>query len=215
MARRASGLTLIELLVGLALMALLSMMSWRGLDMLLRSQARLQDRGSALAGLQAALAQWILDLEQAVDTPYLNALSWDGRQLRIVRRLLTEDALVVVAWGPRHSDAGTHWWRWQSAPVRDRAALLGAWAQAPTALAEAASDPPAALLVPIEGWELLYHQGAGWTQAAPLRALGGTPPPLVEPPAGVRLRLQLPTQAGLSGTLQLDWANPSQQRGRP
>lgn len=209
---RATGLTLIELLVALALMALLAVMGWRGLDLMLHSQSRLHAQGAALASLQAALAQWTLDLEQAVDTPYLNALSWDGRALRIVRRQLTDDALVVVAWGMRRTASGGHWLRWQSPPVRDRSALLRAWAQAPAALAEAGAG--AVVLVPLDDWALLYHQGAGWRPAVPPNLPTPAPPPLVEPPAGVRLQLRLPAEAGLAGALQLDWANPSQNRGR-
>lgn len=215
---RSTGFTLIEVLVGLALVALLAVMSWRGLDALSRSQAQLQERSAALASLQAALSQWTLDLEQALETPYVNSIAWDGRQLRVVRRSLAEDALVVVAWGQRLEAGGLQWRRWQSAPLRDRAALLQAWNDAPAQLAgsDAARVPEAVSLLPIEAWDLRFHMGAGWVPPPSLMAklAAGVDPQLQEPPGGVRLRLQLPAAAGLPGALQLDWTHPSQNRGR-
>ncbi len=208
------GFTLMEVMVGLLLLAMMSVMSWRGLDGLLRSQAQLRDRGQALASLQTALAQWSLDLDQAADSPYLNAFSWDGQQLRIVRRAVSEEALLVVSWDLRPAATpgdAAQWRRWQSAALHDRAALLQAWNEAQARLDDSAA---AVTLVPLQGWELLYHQGAGWVPAPALAAGPGAQAVLVEPPAGVRLRLQLPPAAGLGGLLQLDWAKPSQNRGR-
>ncbi len=212
-ARAGRGFTLVEMLVGLSILALLSVMSWRGLDSMLRSQERLRERGQILASLQTALAQWMLDLDQAADNPYLPALNWDGRQLRIVRRAMGEDALVVVAWGLRPvsaaQGAGTPVWRrWQSAPVRDRAALLKAWGEAAPGLDDASA---AVTLVAAQSWTLQMHQGAGWMQPP----LMDRETPWPEPATAVRLRLQLPANSVLSGALQLDWANPMQHRGRP
>ena len=223
-ANTAAGLTLIELLVGLSMFALLSVMSWRGLDGMLRSQERLRERGQALASLQTALAQWTLDLDRAAESPYLNALAWDGLQLRIVRRAADDEALVVVAWGLRPAglndgvnvgfNAGSTqatgtlvWRRWQSVPVRDRAALLKAWGEAVQGLDDANA---AVTLVSAETWALQMHQGADWARP-PLVDPGS---PLLEPAIAVRLRLQLHASSGLQGALQLDWANPRQNRGR-
>jgi general secretion pathway protein J len=223
-ANTAAGLTLIELLVGLSMLALLSVMSWRGLDGMLRSQERLRERGQALASLQTALAQWTLDLDRAAESPYLNALAWDGLQLRIVRRAADDEALVVVAWGLRPAglndgvnvgfNAGSTqatgtlvWRRWQSVPVRDRAALLKAWGEAVQGLDDANA---AVTLVSAETWALQMHQGADWARPP----LVGPGSPLLEPATAVRLRLQLPASSGLQGALQLDWANPRQNRGR-
>lgn len=223
-ANTAAGLTLIELLVGLSILALLSVMSWHGLDGMLRSQERLRERGQALASLQTALAQWTLDLDRAAESPYLNALAWDGLQLRIVRRAADDEALVVVAWGLRPAglndgvnvgfNAGSTqatgtlvWRRWQSVPVRDRAALLKAWGEAVQGLDDANA---AVTLVSAETWALQMHQGADWARPP----LVGPGSPLLEPATAVRLRLHLPASSGLQGALQLDWANPRQNRGR-
>lgn len=215
MRRPQHGLTLVELMVALGLLALLSLMSGRGIDAMLRDQARLDERGLWLASLQTALAQWTLDLEHSVETPYLSAIAWDGAQLRLVRHSPVEDGLLVVAWGAARMEGQLRWRRWQSAPQRDRAGLLQAWEEAADALTPNA--PAAVTLVPIEGWQVFYAQGARW-QAA--QASGGapgrqTPVTQLQSPRGVRLQLQLPDQASLSGTLALDWARPGALEGRP
>ena len=235
---RPRGFTLVELLVGLALLSLLALMSWQGLSALLRSQAQLQARGTALAGLQTTTAQWLLDLQQATATPYLNAMAWDGQQLRIVRRSLSEEALVVVAWGLRPAPGGGAaaaaptggmLRRWQSGPLRDRAALVEAWNEAAARLGDGPAVPgssrsaPAAgtgagavSLLPVQAWELSFHQGVQWGRPPVVAAQVATvETQLLEPPTGVRLKLELPAADGLQGSLQLDWANPRQNRGRP
>lgn len=222
MRAHAPGFTLVELLVGLLLMTLLAVMSWRGLDGMLRSQERLGEHSQALASLHTALGQWTTDLDQAAEGPYLDAIAWDGELLRIVRRSVSEDALVVVAWAsvPSSGPGRLQWRRWQSAPVRDRAALLRVWREAPARLAEdavgGASGEGAVNLTPLDGWLLLSPQGAGW---APAPRLGtqpspGAEPAQVEPPAALRLQLQLPAASGLEGVLELDWLQPGQSRGR-
>ncbi|HYP72303.1 MAG TPA: prepilin-type N-terminal cleavage/methylation domain-containing protein, partial [Variovorax sp.] len=53
---RARGFTLIELLVAISILALLAVVSWRGLDGMARAQAQLRDRADAVLVLQSALA---------------------------------------------------------------------------------------------------------------------------------------------------------------
>ena len=60
---RHGGFTLVELLVALAVMALLSLMSWRGLDSMGRMQARTQARADDLQALrngEQTSTQWPL-----------------------------------------------------------------------------------------------------------------------------------------------------------
>jgi general secretion pathway protein J len=87
--RRATGcqgFTLIELLLAISLMALMTVLSWRGLDGVGRAQIRLQQQSDDVLALQATLAQWGADLEAMVEQPDTPSLDWDGRALRIVRR---------------------------------------------------------------------------------------------------------------------------------
>jgi general secretion pathway protein J len=190
------GLTLIETLVALLVLALMALMSRQVVDTLLRSQAVSQERGASLSQLQVGLAQWTRDLDHLSTTPYVNALEWDGQVLRLLRRSGSEDALLVVAWGLR----GGLWRRWQSAPLREREVLLRVWEQArqpqvhPQDLAEAS-------LLPVGRWQVLVWEGGRW-QAA--RSGTGR---RIDLPAGLRLQLQ--GAAGWPGDLHLDWARPT------
>ena len=132
------GLTLIEALLALAVMSLMAMISSRAIDGMLRSQRQSQQAGAEHASLQIALAQWTRDLDHLSRTPYLSAVHWNGRVLRLVRRSASENALQVVAW----SAEGGVWQRWQSAPLSERSALMQAWQDggaAPTPPARAAA----------------------------------------------------------------------------
>jgi hypothetical protein len=125
---------LVELLVALALMALMAALSWRGLDAMVQTQQRLGGRADALLTMQTGLAQWSADLDAMVQQPGLSSLDWDGRGMRIVRRSPADaqegEGLQVVAWSRAVRPQGSYWMRWQSEPLRRRADLQAAWAQA-------------------------------------------------------------------------------------
>ena len=61
--RASKGFTLIELLVAIAAMALLALMSWRGIEGMARAQAQNRERGDAVLTLQTTLSQWNADLD--------------------------------------------------------------------------------------------------------------------------------------------------------
>jgi general secretion pathway protein J len=84
------GFTLIEVLVAISVMALMSLMAWRGLDGMLRSQSSLQARSDEIRGLQAGLAQWQTDLDQLAELSGTPSWDWNGQVLRLTRR--TADA---------------------------------------------------------------------------------------------------------------------------
>lgn len=187
------GLTLIETLVALLVLALMALMSRQVVDVLLRSQLAHQERSASLSRLEVALAQWTRDLDHLSITPYVNALEWDGQVLRLLRRSGSEDALLVVAWGLR---AGL-WRRWQSAPLREREGLLRVWEQARQPQAHP-QDLAEASLLPVGNWQVLTWQGGRWQAAL------SSPGRRVDLPAGLRLQLQ--GAAGWPGDLRLDWA---------
>lgn len=62
------GFTLVELLVALAAMAVLALMSWRGIDGMLRAQEQVRRHGDGVLVLQTALAQWRTDLDAQLGT---------------------------------------------------------------------------------------------------------------------------------------------------
>lgn len=206
LAARYAGFTLVELLVAMAIMALMAMLSWRALDAMVRVQAHTQERADELLALQAGLAQWKADLDAVAMAPALASLDWDGRALRLTRRAVSPaDGLLVVAWTRREQASG-QWLRWQSPVLRTagawdeawrRAAL---WAQGPAA----ADDRQEVAIAPLQDWKILYYQNHAWT--SPVSAAGGSSAVV---PDGIRLLLDLPTGQALGGKLTLDWVRPT------
>ncbi len=54
---RRRGFTLVELLVAIAVLALLALVSWRGLDAMVRAQHQTREHADAVATLQTVLDQ--------------------------------------------------------------------------------------------------------------------------------------------------------------
>jgi general secretion pathway protein J len=206
----AGGFTLIELLVAIAVLALLAVMSWRGIDGMTRAQAQLRERGDAVLTLQASLAQWNSDLDATVAMAPTRAIDWNGRALRLTRRSNTgaDPSVLVVAWTLRGDASGTRWQRWQSAPLNTRGDWQQAWQQAASWAQEgdgSAQGGSAVALIPAASWQLLYFRNDAWGPAVSAEALGTN----VSLPDGVRLLLELPPGAGLSGSVTLDWVRPN------
>lgn len=212
--RGQAGFTLIELLVALSLMALMAVMSWRGIDGMARAQEQTQLRGDAVLALQQGLAQWTTDLDALEAVADLPGLDWDGRVLRLTRRGSTDSdhSLRVVAWTRRVVDGNSLWLRWQSAPLRQRAELQRAWQQA----ALWAQNPDEALrrqevaIVPLADWQLFYFRQDAWTNPLSSDA-GGSAATAARSgiPEGVRLVLELPSGPALTGLITRDWVRPT------
>ncbi|MEX1167789.1 MAG: prepilin-type N-terminal cleavage/methylation domain-containing protein [Hydrogenophaga sp.] len=233
--QRARGFTLIELLVALAVMAMLALLSWRSLDSMNRAQSFTQSRADQVLRLQAALGQWRADLDALVETGEVDALSFDGKVLRLTRRDSTEGGaqspgLRVVAWtqmpAPLGEDLVPQWQRWQSPPLRQRNELARAWTRAQQwGLGEKqgeGADPrdTALALVPIALWQLSYHRGSTWGN--PLSSVGNEEggaqnlgPRASTTPNGVRLTLDISPGQGLSGPVTFEWVKPTLTASSP
>jgi len=209
------GFTLVELLVALVVMSLLSLMSWRGLEAMGRSQRLTQARADEVQALQSGLAQWGADLD-AMATDLSNpraanslpsALDWNGLLLRITRGCSSgaESGLCVVGWTLGEDQGRKVWLRWQSPPVQTQAALQLAWQQAalwsqsPTAASRARQVP----ITPLLDWQLYYNRGGAWSNP------GSSSEAATTTPDGVRLVLNLPPDQALAGTLTRDWIRPT------
>jgi general secretion pathway protein J len=222
--RSSRGFTLVELLVALFAMALLAVLSWRGLDGMARAQAQTEARADQVLTLQVGLAQWSADLDALMQLPQTTALDWNGRVLRLTRRgIMPADGMLVVAWTRRVVDGTGTWLRWQSPQLFTRAQYDQAWQQA-----DIWSQNPGVeqkkgevAIVPLDEWQLFYFRADAWTNPLSSDALNATAgsasaPPVVPPnpnaanlPDGVRLVLVLPPGQAISGKLTRDWIRPN------
>lgn len=219
MRRRFAGFTLVELLVAIAVMALLAIVSWRGLDGMVRAQQLTRARADAVLTLQTVMDQWGVDLDALQAIEHTEPMAWDGQLLRLTRRSMRQpdEGAVVVAWALRSVEGQAQWLRWQSAPVRTRAEWTDAWARA----AQWARTPSDAerrqetVLMPLTGWQLFFYRGGAWANALSTNTAGSQPQTpgglgsaAASIPEGVRLQITLPEGGALSGVITRDWASP-------
>ena len=216
----ARGFTLVELLVALSMMALLALMSWRGLDGMVRTRVQTETRADEVLALQVGLSQWAADLDAIVQTPQLNALDWNGSVLRLTRRSSASatDGVLVVAWTRRLVGGQGQWLRWQSPALTGRGALADAWQQA-SVWAQNAGDEQKRFevaVVPLDEWQIFYFRSDAWTNPLSSDATGGTTVTTGNSniPDGVRLVLQLPAGQALAGRLTRDWVRPTVSGGK-
>lgn len=219
------GFTLIELMVAISVMALLAVLSWRGLDAMARAQAQTSLRADQVLTLQAGLAQWKIDLDSLASTQQVNPIDWDGRVLRLTRRTaMPGDGLMVVAWMRRAEGSG-QWLRWQSPTLRTPAGWTEAWSSASAWAQNAvtAETSGEVSITPLEDWQIFYFRGNAWTN--PMSSAGQQPAnsPILPAlqmssmtviPDGIRLVLMLPASQAINGKLTVDWVNPILNRDR-
>lgn len=227
-ARIDAGFTLVELLVAIAVMALMAVMAWRGLDGMNRAQLQTRSYSDDVSALQAGLAQWNADLDALTQLPPVGGLDFDGRVLRLTRQYLYDESgaaqpaagaitgggsIRVIAWGARTVDGRHQWLRWQSAPLRSRAELQTAWEQA----ALWGQNPTAELrqrevaVTAIDDWQVFYYRNNSWTSplSTATGVVAGVASGQAPLPDGVRLVLTLSAGQALHGLLTRDWVRPA------
>lgn len=225
---RSRGFTLVELLVAIAALALLALMSWQGLDGMMRTRQLSQARADELLVLQSALNQWTADLDAVVPNATQVAMEWDGRVLRLARRSPEGtpggQGLMVVAWARRNlqptstrTQQGPHWVRWQSPVLNTRGEMEQAWQSAGQWGQNPSEDDlqREVALMPLLDWQLFYYRGDSWSN--PLSSTGNpSAPGDTQPtlPDGVRVVLHLPEGQTLSGKLTRDWVRPTLSQNR-
>ena len=216
------GFTLIELLVAMAAMALLSIMSWRGIDGMLRTQEVTREQGDQQTIMQTVLAQWNADLNALMPLQGRQVLDWDGQVLRLTRKTsaANDNGALVVAWSRRNVDGLQQWVRWQSLPARTASEWNDAWNQAAQWGRNPSSDQMRreTVLLPLDLWRVYYYRSNAWTnpfssdQSSASNANGATAMPTV--PDGIRIELTLPAGKALNGVMTVDWVNPLRSNSR-
>lgn len=211
---RQQGFTLMEVMVAMAIMALMGVMSWSGLDVMVRSQHAMQEQASTSAQMQVALQQWMLDLDQAWQPAGTEPMGWDGKVFRLTRRASQPElGLTVVAWAVREDAQGRHWMRWQSQPFIRMEQWKQAWEQAANWGRNTGGEQGVRLLPALQ-MEVFSWTGETWVNAqssqAPMVNVLDTSElpsslnqdmPQLQQATGVRMELTT-----TSGTLTKDWA---------
>lgn len=227
------GFTLIEVLVALSIMALMAVMTWRGIDGMTRAQDATRRYTDDVLALQAGLSQWRADLDAMMiwqarslttgstggsgtsnDSPKVNrSLSWDGNTLRITRMVAdgADEGLRVVAWTRRAGNG--QWLRWQSPPVLTLQAWQSAW-EAAARWGETASlqstpggGAQETVIAIASDWQLHYFRNNAWTN--PLSSSSEGADLTDATPDGLRLMVTLAQGQALSGLLTVDWVRPN------
>ncbi len=205
MARRppaspTTGMTLIEVLVALAIMAVIAALGWRGVDGMVRTKDATQAASQRTLRLATVMAQWEQDLRQVVDTGVVPALAFDGATLRFTRR--ADGGVQMVAWAV----ADGVWRRWASPSVIRQGDLQEAWLRSQQLVGT--EDGQVRLIDGATGWQMYFFQGNAWANAqssgnvatpAPPSGTpgtpGGAPAPRSALPTGVRIVIDLPAGA--------------------
>lgn len=232
MRRGAPGFTLVELLVALFALSLLAMLSWRGLDGMVRAREQTRARADEVQAVQVGLAQWTADLDAMATVPQMSSLDWNGRVFRLLREAPGDPArgVVVVGWSRRADASGSRWMRWQSPPGTTRGQVEQAWrladAWAQNSGAAAGSDEVA--VTGLLDWQVFYYRSDAWTNplssdtasatATPPAAAASSPLPAAARtaavPDGVRIVLTLAPGQAITGELTRDWVRPTVGRRR-
>lgn len=206
--RAQAGLTLVELLVAISVLAFIAVLGWRGLDSITRARVSLNEELAQARGLQLAFAQLQADCASAVDASTLDGrtpLAVDADRITIARRIQPDaqaTMLQLVTWRLRDGVLS----REESPPTRDLAQLDQHWQ-----FAAGGGARPVALRTGLRAMDLRVwtDDGRGWRSwtevqpasrpaAAPLTSRGS----LMNPAAGTTAMQT--SWAGLEVSLQIE-----------
>jgi len=155
--RQLRGFTLVEVLVALAIMAVLSGMAWRGIDAMSASRSASQASVERTLRVGTALAQWEQDLQAVRPTGAVPGLRFDGSNLRLTRE--APNGVQLVVWTLRNGA----WWRWAGPIVTQAAALQEQWVSSQQLMG---NEPGTLQVMPeVSAWQVYFFRGDAWTNA--------------------------------------------------
>lgn len=205
-----AGFTLVEVLVAMTVMAIMAVMSWQGVDGIVRTRNAMQERLEATLRLNTVVAQWDLDLGSIQDSSVVpQALTCDGATVRLTRR--TPTGLQVVAWSLRSDGDNAAWVRWAGPSVTTTGELQDSWLRS----LQLQDNEPGAVraLTGLSTWQVYFYQGNAWANCqstgdlVPVAA-GASAASAAAPrqalPKGVRVVLSFAPGSGISGDLTRD-----------
>ncbi|MBL8342798.1 MAG: general secretion pathway protein GspJ [Rubrivivax sp.] len=174
-------------------MAILSTITWQGLDGILRAREASKAALDRTARLATVVVQWEQDLQALHETLAVPALHFDGRTVRMTRRIA--GGVALVAWSVREG----RWQRWVGPATARIADLQESWIASQGFLG---NEPGQLTLAQGAGdWQIYFHRGGAWTNAQSTGDAASAPP-APGAPAGVGAAIEaLPTAVRLVITL--------------
>ena len=196
------GLTLVELLVAISVLAFVAILGWRGLDSIVRARVALTGEMEQTRGMQIAFAQLQSDCAHLADSSALPGrppLTVGPGRLTLLRTVFADDQpsrLQVVTYRLKN-DVLT---RRESAATRDLRALDALWQAAANDLAANDGDTAVTLQSDVTALTMRLWVNGIW------RADTDVPAPV----AGMAASFPIPT--GLEVTLRLRGRDASMQK---
>lgn len=173
--RLARGFTLVEVLVAMLIMAILSMVTWQGLEGILRARDGSRVALDRTTRLATVVAQWEQDLLSLHETLAVPALHFDGRTVRMTRR--AEGGVALVAWSLREG----RWQRWMGPTYTRLADLQESWIASQGLLG---NEPGHLTLLEGAGeMQVYFYRGGAWTNAQSTGDLAAAGPGSARAPA--------------------------------
>ncbi len=189
---RQSGLTLIELLVAITVLAFVAVIGWRGLDSIVRARIALTGDLEKTRGMQLAFAQLQSDCAHLANPTILPdrvPLAVDGGRLILVRTVFADNyptRLQVVSYAVSEGVLA----RRESAMTRDLSALDMMWQ---IATKDADTTPEVPLLTDVAALTMRLWVANGWRTdfKAQTSSANAGPAAISGLPTGLEVKLQL------------------------